>query len=155
MIIIFLVVLIVALILANIFVRILRKDKKPHYLKEQNTVTVRNEIIPEVITHIETIHEKNALVEGNLSATNRKLGLINERVANLEKAVSEMAEIKIGDNKTVDMEQVDFRLSVLEQQLDEIKNPKAKPKTFYGKVNDPLEHEIKSLVFNSKRKSDN
>jgi len=155
MIIIFLIVLIVALILANIFVRILRKDRKPHYLKEQNNVTVRNEIIPEVITHFETIHEKNALVEGNLSAANRKLGLITERVANLEKAVSEMAEIKIGDNKTVDMEQMDFRLSVLEQQLDEIKNPRKHPKTFYGKVNDPLESEIQSLVFNSKRKSDN
>jgi len=50
---------------------------------------------------------------------------------------------------------MDFRLSVLEQQLDEIKNPRKHPKTFYGKVNDPLESEIQSLVFNSKRKSDN
>ena len=155
MIIILLIVLIVALILANIFVRVLKKDRKPHYLKEQNSVAVRNEIIPEVITHIETIHEKNAMVEGNLSAANRKLGLINERVANLEKAVSEMAEIKIGTDKTVDMEKMDFRLSVLEQQLDELKNPKTKPKTFYGKENDPMENEIRSLVFNSKRKTDN
>ena len=155
MIIIPLVVLVVALVFANIFVRILRKDRKPHYLKEQNTAVQRDEIIPEVITHIETIHEKNAMVEGNLSATNIKLGLINERVANLETAVSEMAEIKIGKDKTVDMEKMDFRVRVLEQQFDEIKNPKTRQKTFYGKKNDPMEDEIRSLVFNSKRKTDN
>ena len=153
LILIFLIVLIVALIIANIFVRILRKDRKPHYLREQAPVSRQTEIVPEVITHIETIHEKNAMVAGNLTATSRKLELVNERVANLERAVSDIAEIKIGDDTSVDMEKMDFRLNVLEQQIDDIKNPKAKPKTFYGKTNDPMEEEIKSLVFNSKRKT--
>ena len=150
---IFLIVLITALVFANIFVRILRKDRKPHYLKEQVSVPRQIEIVPEVITHIETIHEKNAMVVGNLTATNRKLELVNERVANLERAVSEMAEIKIGNDKTIDIEKIDFKLNVLEQQIDNIKNPKSKSKTFYGKTNDPMEEEIKSLVFNSKRKT--
>jgi hypothetical protein len=152
-IIIFLVVLIIALIFANIFIRILRKDRKPHYLKEQVPTARQTAVIPEVITHIETIHEKNAMVTGNLTATNRKLELVNDRVANLERAVSEIAEIKIGTDKTVDMEKMDFRLNVLEQQIDEIKNPQVKENTFYGKKNDPMEDEIRSLVFNSKRKT--
>ena len=150
---IFLIVLIAALIIANVFVRILRKDRKPHYLKEQVPIQRQTEVVPEIITHIEHIHEKNAMVAGNLSATNIKLDLVNNRVANLERAVSDLAEIKLGTDKTVDMEKLDFRLNVLEQQSDEIKNPKVKPKTFYGKTNDPMEKEIKSLVFNSKRKA--
>ncbi len=153
MIIIFLVVLIVALILANIFVRILRKDRKPHYLKEQTAVAQNSTMVPEIITHIETIHENHALVQGNLSATNNKLNLINERVGNLEKAVSGIVETKINYNKSVDIEKIDFRINVLEQQLDEIKNPKQKTKTFYGKESDPMEKKIRSLVFNSKRKA--
>jgi len=155
MIIIFLIVLIVALILGNIFVRIVRKDRKPHYLKEPIAQPTNVAVVPEVITHIETIHQKNAMVEGNLSATSRKLELVNERVANLERAVSDMAEIKINGGKTVDMEQIDFRISVLEQQIDKIKNPKTHPKTFYGKKDDPMEAEIRSLVFNSKKKTSN
>ena len=154
MIIIFLIVLIVALIFANIFVRILRKERKPHYLAEPVAQDTSVAIVPEVITHLEGIHEKNAMVEGNLSATSRKLELVNERVANLERAVSEMAEIKLENgNKTMDMEKIDFRISVLEQQLDEIKNPKPKTHTFYGKKNDPMEEEIRSLVFNTKKKA--
>ena len=154
MIIIFLIVLIVALILANIFIRIIRKDRKPHYLKEPVVQSASVTIVPEVITHLEGIHEKNAMVEGNLSATSRKLELVNERVGNLERAVSEMAEIKLANgNTTTDIEKIDFRISVLEQQLDEIKNPKSKEHTFYGKKDDPMEDEIRSLVFNTKRKA--
>ena len=152
MIIIFLIVIVVALIIANVFVRILRKDRKSHYLSDPVGETVKTTVVPEVITHIETIQEKNAMVEGNLSATSRKLELVNERVANLERAVSDMAELKLETGKTVDMEQIDFRISVLEQQLDEIKNPKQKQKTFYGKIDDEMEKEIQSLVFNSKKK---
>ncbi|MBT4870654.1 MAG: hypothetical protein HON47_03715 [Candidatus Diapherotrites archaeon] len=153
LIIIALIAIIATLIVANVFVRSLNKDKKPHYFSEPVAQATSTIVVPEVITQMESVHEKNAMVAGNISANNRKLELVNERVANLERAVSEMAEIKIGNDKTVDMEQVDFRISVLEQQIDELKNPKMKAKTFFGKENDPMEEEIKSLVFNSKRKT--
>ena len=149
MILIFLIVLVVALALANIFVRLTKKDRKTTQIQKTEVI---HTIEPEIVGVFDTINEKNALIEGNVSATKRKLDLVNERVSTLERAVSELAEIKINNNKSVDIEKIDFRISVLEQQIEELKNPHEKQNTFYGKENDPMEDEIRSLVFNSKRK---
>ncbi|MCX6803085.1 MAG: hypothetical protein NTY48_00775 [Candidatus Diapherotrites archaeon] len=93
MIIVFLVVLIMALIIANVLVSAAKPKKtgekgfaNPYYESAE---------IPEVIDQIDSIHENTALIKGALAATNQKIELINSRVTTLEKVVMTITQQKI------------------------------------------------------------
>ena len=97
MIIVFLIVLIMALIIANMLVSIAKPRKgeekgfaNPYYESAE---------IPEVIEKIDGLHENTALIKGALSATNQKLELLNQRVSTLEKVLMTLSIEKIRDEK--------------------------------------------------------
>jgi hypothetical protein len=145
--------IVVILGIANIIVRL---DKDYEKQKEKWKV-----VEPEVETQkINEVKEKNVFSEedylniGQIMANSQKLNLLNKRIYNLEKVVAEVGEKiqpQIETNEEKDFEKIDFRLKVLEQQIDEIKNPITKKDTFFGKENDKMETTIKSLAFNSKK----
>jgi len=101
MIIVFLIILIMALILANILVSASRQRKT-----EANSYTAErgfanpalNFVEPEVITHVQNLNENTALMAGSIAATNKKLELLNERVSVIEKVMSQLVEKKIKTN---------------------------------------------------------
>jgi hypothetical protein len=153
MIFIFLIVLIVALIVANVLVSVTDHE---NYYEEQHKhwgKAIQPEIIMPVV---KKENESDFLDKGKVIANEQKIKIMNQRVSNLEKALTEFAQKqisgKVGNSETVDIEKMNFRLKVLEQELDNMKNPKKKENTFYGQKNDPMEETIKSLVFNSKKK---
>jgi hypothetical protein len=151
MIFIFLVVLIVALIVANVLISV--TDRTDYY--EEQHKHWSKAVEPEIVMPVtKKENETDFLDKGKVIANEQKIKVMNQRVSNLEKALTEYAQKGISGNanESVDLEKMDFRLKVLEQELDDMKNPKKKEKTFYGKKNDPMEDTIKSLVFNSKTK---
>jgi hypothetical protein len=101
-------------------------------------------------------NEQEFLNYGKVIANEQKVNVLNKRLGNLEQTVATIAKTQVenssNEHKGVDLEKIEFKIKVLEQQIDDIKNPKAKPDTFYGQKNDPMEATIKSLVFNSKKK---
>lgn len=148
----FLIVLIVALVLANVFVSF--SDKKGYYI-EQNK-NWEKAIEPEIVMPIvKETKEEDFLDKGKIIANEQKIKVLNQRLGNLEKVVFAVAErgIESGKQEEIDVEKMDFRLKVLEQEIETIKNPKKENgKTFYGQKNDPMEEKIKSLAFNSGKK---
>jgi predicted nucleic acid-binding Zn-ribbon protein len=159
MIITFLIVLVVALIIGNILVSIAMPKKRKE--KGFTYMSVDQVHEPEVVQNnsLEIIHEKTSMMDSKLISINQKLALMNERIAGMEKAMTEMIDQKIKAEtnqllgQDVDMEKIDFRIKVLEQQIDDIKNPKEKPNTFYGKLDPEMEKTVKSLAFNTKKES--
>jgi len=164
MILLYLIVLIVALVIANILVALARpKRRNPSWKNENAVVSDNAPLEPEIITALSSIDEKHSLVQGSVQAINQKMNILSDRVSNLESAVTGIIESKVGSDhkqaeQEVDYEKVDFRVKVLEQKIDslETKIPRApvqKSNTFYGKLNDDMEKEIKSLAFNTKKTS--
>ncbi|MEK6959334.1 MAG: hypothetical protein AABW59_04800 [archaeon] len=154
MIFVYLIVFIVALVLANIFVAVAVPKSNSYTPKEE-----KQGLEPEVVEVINAIDERHAITKGSLEATNRKLMVMNDRVNTMEKALSEVIKKKMEiaedarQKEDVDMEKIDFRLKVLEQQIENLKHPKqhTHSNTFYGKVDPELEKEVKALAFNTKR----
>jgi len=159
----YLVIFVVALVIANILV-VLAKPKKKFFAFEaqpaqeinstENTYTEH----PEVITALQDMDQRHSLVQGSLNATHQKLNILNNRLTEVEKAVTGIIETRMALPETtakqedVDYEKINFKISVLEDEIDKLKSPKHAPKTFYGKIDPDTEKEIKSLVFNSKKK---
>jgi len=160
MIITFLIVLVVALILGNLLLSIALPKRKQE--KGFTNVCLEDVHEPEVIQNnsLETIHEKTSLMDSRLVSINQKLSLMNERISGMERALTELIDQKIKNEsiaalgQEIDLEKIDFKIKVLEQQIDDIKNPKEKPKTFYGKLDPDMEKTVKSLAFNTKKSSD-
>jgi len=149
----FLIVLIVALILANLFISY--KDKT-NYDKQHHSWGNKNAVAVEVVKPVETKKptEQEFLNFGKVIANEQKIKILNERVITLENALSAVAKkgLQLENHEEVDYERIEFKIKLLEQEIDDIKNPKPKPTTFYGQENDPMEATIKSLVFNSTKK---
>ena len=97
---IFLVVLIVALIIANILVSVSRNRRASErgFTNPQLGYSEEPEV---VITKVDELKENNALIQGSLQATNKKLDLLNERLSMVEKIVMNMVQKKL-DNETDD-----------------------------------------------------
>jgi hypothetical protein len=158
----YLAVFIVALILANIFIIVAKPKKRASAAEAEASLEAGNGGSayvehPEVITALQDMDEKHSLVQGSLQATNQKLGILNGRLTEVERAVSGIIETRMGGSEgaskqeDADYEKIDFRISVLEDEIDRLKSPKHAPKTFYGRVDPDTEKEIKALVFNSKK----
>ena len=97
MILIFLIVLIVALIIANILVSVSKRRKTIERAFVNPTLEYSNEV--EVMpTKIDELRENNALLQGSLQATNRKLDMLNERVSLVEKIVMNMVQKKLDED---------------------------------------------------------
>ena len=95
MIFVFLIVLIMALIIGNLLISVVRPRRKAER-GFANPSTDYAEV-PEVIEHMQNLHENTALIQGSLQATNRKIDLLNNRVIALEKVVTELVQEKIED----------------------------------------------------------
>lgn len=95
MIVVFLIILIMALIIANILVSALRPKKNT----EKGFVNPYSseEYEPEVVSKIEDLHENTALMQGSLTATNKKIELLNQRLLMLEKVVLTLTSEKLGE----------------------------------------------------------
>lgn len=95
--------------------------------------------------------ENDFLNYGKVIANEQKIKLLTFRIETLEKTLAQL--IKRGDfNNNTDFEKIDFKIKVLEDEIENLKNPRKQTNTFFGKKNDPLEKEIRALAFNSKRK---
>ncbi|NMA44905.1 MAG: hypothetical protein GX950_03800 [Candidatus Diapherotrites archaeon] len=164
MIIVFLIVLIVALIIANILISTLvpKKRREKGYANITNTKTQIVEE-PELVDngYLEVISERTTKMDSRIASINQKVGMINERITNLEKAITCLIDSQINfennsgkkANNThtdFDFEKLEFKIKNLEQQVDELKNPRTPQKTFYGRVDPKMERKIKSLAFNKK-----
>ena len=96
MILVFLFILVITLIIANILVNAAYPKKSEKGFVEP----FRNEeetIHPEVIDNINDIKENNMIIQGSLQATNKKVEMLNERISTLEKVVITMVEKKVGE----------------------------------------------------------
>jgi LPS O-antigen subunit length determinant protein (WzzB/FepE family) len=100
MILVFLIILIAALIIANIMVSLLEPKKS-----EKAFINPLEPEEPEVIEQMNNLHENTALMRGSLNATNKKLDMLNERVNSLEKIVMTMVEEKITDHNKKQIEE--------------------------------------------------
>jgi len=102
MIIVFLIVLIMALIIANVLVSAARPRKSA----EKGFANTATEYIddPEVLQAMQNVHESTAMLHGSIHAVNAKLNLLNERVTTLEKVVSGMINEKITTSEKKEIE---------------------------------------------------
>ncbi len=97
--------------------------------------------------------EKQFMNNGKIIANEQKIKILNNRIENVEKVVSEIVKHRVlEDENSFDYEKIDFRIKVLEKEIDNIKNPIIHKKTFFGKENDKMEKKIKALAFNSSKK---
>lgn len=95
MIIVFMIVLAIALVLANILITAAYPKKSERGFVEPFS---NDEVIhPEVVDNITQIKENNMIIQGSLQATNKKVEMINERLATLEKVIITMVEKKIDE----------------------------------------------------------
>jgi len=92
MIFVFLIILIVALIVANLLIKVSKPRKQERGFANPSSDFAED---PEVIEKVENIHENTALIQGSLQATNRKIEMINDRLSTLEKVVMTVVEGKI------------------------------------------------------------
>jgi flagellar basal body-associated protein FliL len=96
MIIVFLFILIVALVIANILIGAAypKKNSEKGFVEPFEN---EEAIHPEVVNNINDIKENTMIIQGSLQATNKKVEMLNERLATLEKVVITMVENKISD----------------------------------------------------------
>lgn len=97
MILIFLFVLAIALIIANILIGAAYPKKTERGFIEPFENEENQAVQPEVINNINDIKENTLIIQGSLQATNKKVEMLNERLATLEKVVITMVEKKISD----------------------------------------------------------
>ena len=179
MIFVFLVVLIVALIIANVLIVVLKPKKKSQkgflnpgfeYESQRDVEAV------EVITENKPNSEETLQINGSIKSMNQKMGLLNTRLLNLEKAVSALVKEKIDEPKQLNgrttkgnseidaktkkklkdltefKDDAKIRIEVMEKALEEMEGKplveKKKLETFDTKT----EKKIQSLVYNTGRK---
>jgi hypothetical protein len=153
MIIIALILTILILIMANIIVSTNKKKQfekqKKRWKNTEFEIITKN---PEPVQETSIIKtEKQFINFGRTIANEQKINLLNKRLENVEKAITGIAKNSLLNEEPFDYEKIDFRLKVIEQQLNEIKNPVEKKNTFFGKENDKMEEKIKALAFNSRK----
>ena len=123
----------VILIIANILISFVG-PKKSYNLQHNDWHANQNSVVPEVVRPVETkaVEQKEFLNFGKVIANEQKLTIMNQRVTHMEKAVAEIGkkELSLETNEAVDFERIEFKVKLLEQEIDEIKNPKPKPTTF-------------------------
>lgn len=95
----FLIVLIMALIIANMLVAVAKPKRDEEKEPAGDYFAGGDAQVPEVIEKIEDLHEHTSLIKGTLSATNQKLELLNKRVSTLENAVTFLSSEKVMDEK--------------------------------------------------------
>lgn len=86
--------LIVALIIGNILISLIEPTRKQKYSYVTTTNTTYAQE-PEIIEHMENQRENNALIRGSLTATNKKIEILTQRVSILEKVLMSITEEKI------------------------------------------------------------
>jgi len=162
----YLIVFIVALIIANILVAIARPKRRSSnesdsYSEGNNSYEVQSDLV----NALQSIDQKHSITQGAISATQQKLNILNDRLTSVEQAVSGIIENKMNAPQLeaaaktpsaadeYDYDKLEFRLKVLENGLEELRKPRVFPKTFYGKVDPDMEKEVRSLVFNTKKKT--
>jgi len=174
MIFVFLIVLIVALILANIFVAVLRPKESPQKGFVNPSVEEAEE--PEVVAEPEKT-EETALANGSINSINQKLTLMNRRMLGLERTVSALAKAKVDGAKQVKgkapkiapkddaktkkklkdltefRDDAKIRLEVMEKELEKLKGKPLVEKKKLEKFDDKTEEKIKSLVYNTGKKN--
>lgn len=99
MIVVFLIVLIMALIIANMLVSAAKPKKTAQSGLDGGEGGESIAQVPEVIEHLENIHENTALIKGGLAATNQKIELLNKRVSTLEKVTMTLTAQKLGEKE--------------------------------------------------------
>jgi len=89
MIIVFLIVLIIALIIANILISVARpkNNEKGFAYPPEETLE------PEVVN--DSYNENALMIQGAITATNKKLDLLNQRVITLETIIATLVQEKI------------------------------------------------------------
>jgi hypothetical protein len=149
----------VVLVAGHVLITFVGKNDKYHKQNHKWKVHNAEVVNPVVVSERTVVHETNEqefLNYGKVIANEQKIKVLNQRLGNLEHTTATIAKTQVEsfpiEEGKVDLEKFDFRIKVLEQQIDDIQNPKPKPDTFYGQKNDPMEATIQSLVFNSKKK---
>jgi hypothetical protein len=169
MVFVFLIVLIMALIIANLFISILIPKKKrqrgfinPEMNKQE---TAEMEVVP---VNNET-NEKNQLIVGNLASINQKMGLLNSRLINLEQAMSVLARERLGSEKNESIglnamekkkikdisefkEDAKIRIEVLEAEVERLKGKPLVEQKKLETFDEKTEQKIRSLVYNTNKK---
>jgi hypothetical protein len=99
MILVFLIILIMALIIANILIASIkpRDGAEKGFANPTDYAAEEPEVI---VTHLTGLKENNALLNGAITATNRKMDLINERLTTLEKVVMTITQQKLSEKKS-------------------------------------------------------
>ena len=174
MIFLFLIVLIMALILANVFISALvpKKRKQKGFMNPGNSnQSMAEEADAEVVSQRESRASENALVPGTIISLNQKMGLLNTRLLNLEQAVSALAREKIDSDikqntenglnslekkKLKDIsdfkEDAKIRIEVIESELEKLKGKPLVTQKKLETFDDKTEEKIRSLVYNTGRK---
>jgi len=164
MIIVFLIVVIVALVIANVALAII----KPKKVSQRGHINIGSDAIePEIVPVLNEISEQHALVSGSVEASNKKIELINKRLNTLESVVTTMVEKKLDspktNSKTNDESEIKIkllnefrddakiRIEVLESLVEKLNGKplvkKKKLETFDKKTED----RIHSLVYNTRK----
>jgi hypothetical protein len=91
------------LILANILISASRSRR----FEEKGFANPSAEFVesPEVIENIQSIHENTGLIQGNITATNKKIEMMNDRLTTLEKVVMTLVEEKVSKVNRREIEQ--------------------------------------------------
>jgi hypothetical protein len=175
MIFVFLIVLIVTLIMANIFISILipKKIKQKGFINpvinQQQLQTTNNHPI-EIIEET-TKKEENYLINGSINALSQKMNLINTRLLTLENAVSSLAREKLDadlkqrtnltltplENKKLKAisdfkEDTKIRIDFIEKELEKIKGKPLITQKKLETFDEKTEQKIRALVYNTKSK---
>lgn len=101
MILIFLVILIVTLMIANVLVSSARPAQKERGFTNPAYETIDD---PEVIEN-GAVTETALLVRGNITATNKKIELLSERLNTIEKVVMTLVEGKVSEANRREIEE--------------------------------------------------
>ncbi|MDD4250882.1 MAG: hypothetical protein PHX27_01665 [Candidatus ainarchaeum sp.] len=149
---------IVLLVIANVSISVLKRNNTSK-TKNNKWEDYQGEIIVEntPTTSVAIINTKIVSAEdqfnnvGKTIANEQKINILNRRIENIEKTLLEFAKNKLLLENEFDYEKLDFRLKVMEKELNEIKNPTIQKKTFFGKENDEMEEKIRALAFNSRK----
>jgi hypothetical protein len=96
MILIFLLILVVALVIANVLVSIAKPKKRSEKGFANPTTEIEHYENPEIVEKVENLTENTALIQGSLQATNKKLDMLNQRVSTLEQVLIAVGKDKLG-----------------------------------------------------------